>query len=56
MVSLLPATATIIGLLVLAQVPTAAELAGVAGVIAAIAIHREPAGERVEPDAEAIAA
>jgi inner membrane transporter RhtA len=56
MVSLLPATATVIGLLVLAQVPTPAELAGVAGVIAAIAIHREPATEPVEPDAEAIAA
>lgn len=56
MVSLLPATATVIGLLVLAQVPTPAELVGVAGVIAAIAIHREPAAEPVEPDAEAIAA
>lgn len=56
MVSLLPATATVIGLLVLAQVPTPAELAGVAAVIAAIAIHRDPADERVEPDAEAIAA
>jgi inner membrane transporter RhtA len=56
MVSLLPATATVIGLLVLAQVPTRAELAGVAAVIAAIAIHREPVGEPVEPDAEAIAA
>jgi inner membrane transporter RhtA len=56
MVSLLPATATVIGMLVLAQVPTPAELAGVAAVIAAIAIHRDPAGEEIEPDAEAIAA
>jgi inner membrane transporter RhtA len=56
MVSLLPATATVIGLLVLAQVPTAAELAGVILVIAAIAIHRERAAEAIEPDAEAIAA
>jgi inner membrane transporter RhtA len=56
MVSLLPATATVIGLLVLAQVPTAAELAGVILVIAAIAIHRERAAEAIEPDAEAMAA
>ena len=56
MVSLLPATATVIGLLVLAQVPTPVELAGVAAVVAAIAIHREPTAEPVEPDAEAIAA
>ena len=55
MVSLLPATATVIGLLVLAQVPTPAELVGVAGVIAAIAIHRVPSAAPVEPDAEVIA-
>jgi inner membrane transporter RhtA len=40
LVSLLPATATIIGLLVLSQVPTAIELAGVALVAAAVALHR----------------
>jgi inner membrane transporter RhtA len=44
MVSLLPATATVIGIVVLAQVPTLAEIAGVALVIAAVAVHRE-AGE-----------
>jgi inner membrane transporter RhtA len=54
MVSLLPATATAIGVLVLAQVPSPTELAGVALVIAAIAIHRAEAA--VEPDAQAIAA
>jgi inner membrane transporter RhtA len=42
MLSLLPATATIVGLVVLGQVPTAAELAGVALVIAGVAVHREP--------------
>jgi inner membrane transporter RhtA len=42
MVSLLPATATVIGILVLAQIPSAAEVAGVAMVVAAIAAHREP--------------
>ena len=43
MVSLLPATATIIGVVVLAQVPSVAEAAGVALVIAGVALHREPA-------------
>jgi inner membrane transporter RhtA len=42
MVSLLPATATVIGVAVLAQVPSPAELAGVALVITAVGIHREP--------------
>ena len=45
MVSLLPATATVIGLLVLAQVPTAVELAGVALVVAAMALRRETESE-----------
>jgi inner membrane transporter RhtA len=56
MVSLLPATATVIGLLVLAQVPSPAEVAGVAAVIAAIAVHREPGEAALEPDPEALAA
>jgi inner membrane transporter RhtA len=42
LVSLLPATATVVGLLVLGQVPTAAEVAGVALVVAGVALHREP--------------
>ena len=42
MVSLLPATATVIGVVVLAQVPSLDELAGVALVIAGVAVHREP--------------
>jgi inner membrane transporter RhtA len=41
LVSLLPATATVIGVVVLAQLPTAAELAGVALVVAGVAIHRD---------------
>ncbi len=40
LVALLPATATVIGLVVLAQVPSAAELGGVALVIAGVAVHR----------------
>jgi inner membrane transporter RhtA len=42
MVSLLPATATIIGIVVLAQVPSAVEIVGVALVVAGVAVHREP--------------
>jgi inner membrane transporter RhtA len=42
MVSLLPATATVIGVVVLAQVPSPAEAAGVALVILGVALHREP--------------
>jgi inner membrane transporter RhtA len=41
MVSLLPATATVIGIAVLAQVPSWVEVAGVGLVIAGVAIHRQ---------------
>jgi inner membrane transporter RhtA len=41
MVSLLPATATVIGVIVLTQIPTATELLGVALVIAGVAVHQE---------------
>jgi inner membrane transporter RhtA len=41
MVSLLPATATVIGIVVLAQVPSWTETLGVALVIAGVAVHRE---------------
>lgn len=40
MLSLLPATATVIGALVLGQIPTAQELAGVGLVMAGIVLHR----------------
>ncbi len=43
MVSLLPATATVIGIVVLAQVPALREVVGVALVVAGVALHR---GER----------
>jgi inner membrane transporter RhtA len=43
MVSLLPATATAIGLVVLTQVPSATEAAGVALVVGGVALHRSPA-------------
>jgi inner membrane transporter RhtA len=45
LVSLLPATATVVGLVVLTQVPTATDVAGIALVIAGVALHREPRRE-----------
>jgi inner membrane transporter RhtA len=51
LVSLLPATATVIGVVVLSQVPSALEAAGVALVVGAVALHRDKAPERAsEPD------
>jgi inner membrane transporter RhtA len=41
LIALLPATATIIGIVVLAQIPAAAEIAGIALVVAGVAVHRE---------------
>jgi inner membrane transporter RhtA len=41
MVSMLPATATVIGVVVLAQIPSASELLGIALIVAAVALHRE---------------
>jgi inner membrane transporter RhtA len=45
MVSLLPATATIVGIVVLAQIPSPVEVLGVALVVAGVAIHREQGAE-----------
>jgi inner membrane transporter RhtA len=44
MVALLPATATVIGVVVLAQVPSAVEVAGVALVVLAVGLRREGLG------------
>jgi inner membrane transporter RhtA len=41
MISLLPATATVVGLVVLAQVPTVADVVGISLVVAAVAVHRD---------------
>jgi inner membrane transporter RhtA len=43
MVSLLPATATVIGIVVLAQIPSARQVFGVALVVGAVALHRDRA-------------
>ena len=50
MVSLLPATATIVGIVVLAQIPSPVEVIGVALVVAGVAVHRE---QDAEEDAKA---
>jgi inner membrane transporter RhtA len=44
MVALLPVTATVIGVVVLAQVPSGVEVAGVALVVLAVALRREGLG------------
>jgi inner membrane transporter RhtA len=41
MVSLLPATATVIGIVVLGQIPSSPEVVGVALVVVAVGVHRE---------------
>lgn len=51
MVSLLPATATVIGVVVLAQIPSPVEALAVGLVVAAVAIHRER-GEEEAPEQE----
>jgi len=51
MVSLLPATATVIGIVVLAQVPSMTEVLGVGLVIAGVAVHRQ-ADAKVATDGE----
>jgi inner membrane transporter RhtA len=52
MVSLLPATATAIGIAVLGQVPALTEVTGVALVVAGVAIHREPARSGPAPGSD----
>lgn len=51
MLSILPASATVIGLLVLTQLPTVFDLLGVALVIAAIAVHQQPIRHTVREEA-----
>jgi inner membrane transporter RhtA len=53
MVSLLPATATVIGIAVLGQIPSWVEVTGVALVVAGVALHREPSTSAPESAPEA---
>ena len=46
LLALLPATATIVALVVLAQVPTARDVSGIAWVMAGVALHRPPEAAR----------
>lgn len=50
MLALLPAAATVIGLIVLRQVPTGQDLAGVALVIAGLAVHHDATPAPAQPD------
>jgi inner membrane transporter RhtA len=50
MLALLPAAATVIGLLVLGQVPTWRDLLGIALVIAGIASRHDPAPDDAAPE------
>jgi inner membrane transporter RhtA len=50
MVSLLPATATVLGAVVLSQIPTAGELLGVTLVVAGVAVHRAPSPTAPVPE------
>ena len=45
MVSLLPAIATVTGIIVLAQLPTAIQIAGIALVVAGVALHQQAPGD-----------
>jgi inner membrane transporter RhtA len=50
MLALLPATATLIGVLVLRQIPSQAEIAGIALVIAGVALHKSQTQRPVKSD------
>ena len=49
MVALLPATATVIGIVVLTQLPSALQIAGVVLVVSGVAVHRSPPEEAAVP-------
>jgi inner membrane transporter RhtA len=49
MLCILPACATVIGAVVLKQIPTVRDLAGIALVIAGVALHQEISERKEEP-------
>ena len=53
MLALLPATATVVGIIVLAQIPSLRDALGVALVMAGVAVHRPPEGEQRGPSSPA---
>jgi inner membrane transporter RhtA len=52
MLAILPATATMIGLIVLGQVPTLQDILGIGLVIAGVALHQERQTRPASPDTE----
>ena len=54
MLALLPATATVVGAIVLLQIPSLRDIFGIALVMAGVALHKQPAAARagmiVTPD------
>lgn len=48
LLAVLPATATVIGVVVLRQLPTMAELTGIGLVVAAVALHKEHSHRKEE--------
>jgi inner membrane transporter RhtA len=54
MISLLPATATVIGIVVLTQIPSVLEVVGVSLVVAGVALHREPRATDEETPLEVV--
>jgi inner membrane transporter RhtA len=53
MVSLLPAIATVIGVVVLTQIPSLSEILGVAAVIGGVALHQPPVANSIDSRAPA---
>lgn len=51
MVALLPAIATVIGVVVLGQIPSVAELGGLAMIVAGVALHRQSSQTALDPGA-----
>ena len=49
MIALLPAAATVIGLIILGQVPTRQDLLGIGLVVAGVALHHNPARPNPPP-------
>lgn len=54
LLALLPASATVIGVIVLAQVPKPAEIVGVMLVVCGVAVHQEPSERPIDRETQAI--
>ena len=54
LLALLPASATVIGVVVLAQLPKPAEIVGVMLVVCGVAVHQEPSARQIDHETQAI--